>query len=106
MPRSPAARINPCARAHTAGRGWREDDLAAGEARLRARGLLAADGLTARGRAARGEIEDRTDAAVAPALAVIGDDLDEVLATIEPWGAAIREAGGYLTPLVRFTFAT
>ena len=62
--------------------------------------------LTARGRAARGDIEDRTDAAVAPALAVLGDDLDELLATIEPWGAAIRDAGGYLTPLVRFTFAT
>ncbi len=93
-------------RAHTAGRGWSDDQLASGEERLRARGLLDAAGLTAHGRAVRGEIEDRTDAAVAPALAVLGDDVDELLATIEPWGAAIRDAGGYLTPLVRFTFAT
>ena len=93
-------------RAHTAGRGWSEDQLAAGEERLRVRGLLDADGLTELGRAVRGDIEDRTDAAVAPALAVLGDDLDELLATIEPWAAAIRDAGGYLTPLVRFTFAT
>jgi hypothetical protein len=93
-------------RAHTAGRGWSEDQLAAGEERLRARGLLDADGLSARGRTVRSDIEDRTDTAVAPALAVLGDDLDELLSTIEPWGAAIRDAGGYLTPLVRFTFAT
>jgi hypothetical protein len=94
------------ARAHTGGRGWTADQLAAGEERLRARGLLADDGLTTRGWEARGEIEDRTDAAVAPALAVLGDDLEPLLATIEPWGAAIRDGGGYLTPLVRFTFAS
>jgi hypothetical protein len=93
-------------RAHTAGRGWSDDQLAAGEERLRTRGLLAHDGLTGRGWAVRGEIEDRTDAAVAPALAVLGDDLEQLLATLEPWGAAIRDAGGYLTPLVRFTFAS
>jgi hypothetical protein len=53
----------------------------------------------------RQDIEDRTDAAVEPALVVLGDDLDELLATLEPWGRAIRDAGGYLTPLVRFTFS-
>ena len=37
-------------------------------------------------------------------LAVLGDDVEQILATLEPWGAAIRAAGGYLTPLVRFTF--
>ena len=41
---------------------------------------------------------------MAGAVAVLGDDLEEILTTMEPWGAAIREAGGYLTPLVRFTF--
>jgi hypothetical protein len=92
-------------RSHTAGRGWTGDQLAAGEARLRARGLLGTDGqLTERGRTVREDIEDRTDKALAPALAVLGDDIDVLLTTIEPWGQAIRDAGGYLTPLVRFTF--
>ena len=92
-------------RSHTAGRGWTADQLAAGEARLRGRGLLGTDGqLTERGRTVREDIEDRTDKALAPALAVLGDDIDVLLTTIEPWGRAIRDAGGYLTPLVRFTF--
>jgi hypothetical protein len=26
----------------------------------------------------------------------LGDDLDELCRILEPWGAAIREAGGYL----------
>jgi hypothetical protein len=92
-------------RAHTSGRGWTADQLAAGEDRLRTRGLLdATSRLTQHGRAVRQDIEDRTDAAVEPALAALGDDTDELLATMEPWGQAIRDAGGYLTPLVRFTF--
>ena len=37
---------------------------------------------------------------------MLGDDLDDLVATMEPWGRAIRDAGGYLTPLVRFTFDT
>jgi len=51
----------------------------------------------------REDIEDRTDRAVSPALAVLGDDTDDVLLALEPWGQAIRDAGGYRTPLVRFT---
>ena len=43
---------------------------------------------------------------MAGALAVLGDDAEEILTIMEPWGSAIREAGGYLTPLVRFTFPT
>ena len=65
-------------------------------------GLLS--NLTEVGRAAREDIEAGTDRAVAPALAVLGDDLDDLLRTIGPWGRAIRDAGGHLTPLVRFTF--
>jgi len=33
-------------------------------------------------------------------------DIDDVVATIEPGGAAIQDAGGYLTPLARFTSTT
>ena len=91
-------------RAHTRGRGWTDEQLTAGEERLRARGLLDGDSVTERGREVREAIETSTDAAMAGALAVLGDDVEEILATMEPWGAAIRDAGGYLTPLVRFTF--
>ena len=92
------------ARAHTAGRGWTADQLGAAEDRLRMRGLLDATGITDRGRDERERIEAATDAVMDGALAVLGDDIDEVLAAMTPWGVAIREAGGYLTPLVRFTF--
>jgi hypothetical protein len=94
------------ARAHTAGRGWTNDQLGAAEDRLRARGLLDADGLTDRGRRVREEIETATDAAMDAALAELGADVDRVLTLLEPWARAIRDAGGYLTPLVRFTFAS
>ena len=86
-------------------RGWTDEQLAAGEEQLRARGLLDGDAITRQGREVREAIETSTDAAMAGALDVLGDDIEEILATMEPWGAAIRDAGGYLTPLVRFTFA-
>jgi hypothetical protein len=92
-------------RAHTSGRGWTPEQLAAGEERLRARGLVHGDALTAAGFERRDRIEARTDTFVAPALAVLGDDLDGVVRRLEPWAEAIRAAGGYLSPAVRFTFA-
>ena len=91
-------------RAHTSGRGWTEEQLGAGEERLRVAGLLHGDSITQRGREVREAIEISTDAAVSHALAVLGDDVEQILAILEPWGAAIRASGGYLTPLVRFTF--
>ena len=54
-------------RAHTGSRGWSAEQLAAGEERLRRRGLLDSDALTPAGAAAREDVEARTDAAVAPA---------------------------------------
>ena len=91
-------------RAHTGGRGWTPDQLAAGEDRLRSRGLLAGEALTPAGFELRDQIERRTDDLVAPALAVIGDRLDGIVRTLAPWGRAIVDAGGYLSPAVRFTF--
>jgi hypothetical protein len=93
------------ARSHTSGRGWTPDQLGAAEDRLASRGLLDASGLTARGRDEREQIEAATDAAMTAILDVLGNEIDQILITLEPWGAAIRAAGGYLTPLVRFTFA-
>ena len=71
---------------------------------MRSAGLLDGESITQRGREVREAIETATDAAMSHALAVLGDDFEQILATLEPWGAAIRAAGGYLTPLVRFTF--
>jgi hypothetical protein len=31
-----------------------------------------------------------------PALVALGDDLDELTATLRPWGDAMRAAGGYV----------
>ncbi len=93
-------------RAHTAGRGWAAEELTAGEERLRSRGLLAGDRLSAEGFALRDHIERRTDALVEPALAVIGERLDAVVDRLGPWGEAVVAAGAYLSPAVRFTDAT
>ncbi len=72
--------------------------LAAGGAhgRLRERGLLDDFGLTDAGRAAREGVEDATDACCRPAVDALGGDLDQLLGILEPWGAAVRQAGGYL----------
>ena len=76
------------ARAHTAGRGWTPDQLGAAEDRLATRGLLDASGLTERGREEREQIDAATDAAMTPALKVLGNDIDQILATLEPWGGS------------------
>ena len=90
-------------RAHTGGRGWTAEQLAAGEERLRSWGLIEGDAISAEGRAVRERIETQTDTAVERALRSIGD-VDSLIETMQPWGAAVLDAGGYLTPLVRFTF--
>jgi Helix-turn-helix family len=92
-------------RAHTSGRGWSAEQLAAGEERLRRRGFLDGEQLSAAGAEVREAIEAQTDAALAPAIEVLGDDLHEMVGTLDRWGDAVRAAGGYLTPAVRFTCA-
>jgi hypothetical protein len=76
-------------------RAWTDDQLDAAEERLVARGLVADGGLTEAGRELREGVEVRTDAQVRPAVDALGDDLDELLAILGPWGAAVRAAGGY-----------
>jgi len=76
-------------------RSWSDADLDAAEARLEERGYLAGGTLTDAGRAAREDIEAATDAQCRPALDRLGDDLDELLAILRPWGDAIRQAKGY-----------
>jgi hypothetical protein len=77
-------------------RSWSDGELDEAHERLQARGLLDESGLTADGRAFREQLEIETDSQVAPALDALGDDLDRLLEILEPWGSAVRGAGGYL----------
>ena len=83
-------------RSYVRTRGWSEEDLAAGVDRLRERGWLDGEELSADGRAAREDIERATDLQMVPALEALGDDFDEVVGLLRPWGVAMREAGGYV----------
>jgi hypothetical protein len=83
-------------RSYIRSRAWTDADMDAATARLEARGCMADDAFTDAGRAAREAVERATDAQMRPAIEALGDDLDELADTLEPWGAAIRAAGGYL----------
>jgi hypothetical protein len=83
-------------RSYVRTRGWSEEDLAAGVERLRERGWLEGEELTAEGRAVREEIEEATDLQMAPALDALDADLDELIELLRPWGVAMRAAGGYV----------
>ena len=77
-------------------RAWGTDRLDAAEERLTGLGWLEGDGLSAHGRAEREAIEVATDQQMAPALDALGDDFDELIALITPWGRAVVAAHGYL----------
>lgn len=76
-------------------RAWTPEQLDAAEDRLAARGLLVDGVLTDEGRTAREGIEATTDRQCRPILDALGDDLDRLLEILRPWGAAVRDAGGY-----------
>jgi hypothetical protein len=84
-------------RSYVRTRGWSDDELEAGEDRLRKRGWLAGETLSDEGRDVREDIERATDRQMAPALSELGDDLDELLRVLKPWGVKIREVGGYVS---------
>jgi hypothetical protein len=83
-------------RSYSRTRAWSDAEFDAAMDRMRARGWFDGDDLTDAGRAAREAIEVDTDAHMRPAIEAIGDDLDELLAILAPWGASIREEKGYL----------
>jgi hypothetical protein len=86
------------ARSYIRTRAWTSDDLDAATERLQQRGLLDGDGtaFTDDGRALREEIEAATDRQMRTAITAAGDDLDELIALLQPWGATIRAGHGYL----------
>jgi hypothetical protein len=76
-------------------RAWTDEQLDAAEARLVERGLLAGGAMTEEGRAEREAVERATDRACRPVVESLGDDADELIELLRPWGVAIRDAGGY-----------
>lgn len=75
-------------------RAWPKEEWATATERLRGRGLLNGDTLSAEGTALRQHIEDRTDARALPAYAALGEDGCERLAELaRPFGRAVTDAG-------------
>jgi hypothetical protein len=83
-------------RTYIRSRAWSDEQMDAALARLVERGWVADDAFTAEGHAAREAIEWNTDRQLLPAITAIGTDFDDLIAIIGPWGAALRDAGGYL----------
>ena len=80
---------------YSATRGWTGDEIAAAAARLGDRGLLEGGALTGAGRAFRADLEVRTDHAMAPVVDALGNDLDDVVTSLERWSAACVAAGAF-----------
>ncbi|WP_052740659.1 hypothetical protein [Mycobacterium sp. UM_Kg1] len=82
-------------RSYVRTRAWSEEELAAGEARLAERGLARDGVITDAGRAAREAVETATDAACAPIVARLGDDLSELADLVGGWSRQLVEAGAF-----------
>jgi hypothetical protein len=82
-------------RSYVRTRAWSDRHLDEAEDALRRRGLVDDGGLTETGRVQREAIEVATDRQCEVAVRALGDDFDELLALLTPWGAAVRAAAGY-----------
>ena len=52
-------------------------------------------------------VEVATDRQCQPILDALGDGFDELVTILTPWGAAVRDAGGYLpTPMELYSIRT
>jgi hypothetical protein len=80
---------------YTGTRGWSPEAMDAALARLTARGWIADGALTPGGRAAREAIEVATDVAQQRVIDALGDELDELLATLGRWADRVVEAGWF-----------
>ena len=83
-------------RSYSRTRAWTAEQFDAAHDRLRSRGLVDDTGFTDAGRAQREAIEVQTDAQMEPAIAALGDDIDELVAIMGPWGVTVRGGLGYL----------
>ncbi len=82
-------------RTYVRSRAWSDEQLTAGEERLAERGLARDGVLSDAGHAAREAIETATDAACAPIVARLGDDLGEVVELVGGWSKQLLDAGGF-----------
>jgi hypothetical protein len=82
-------------RSYVRTRAWSDQQLDEAVARLRARDLVNDKGLTPAGREFREAIEKSTDGPCEVIITALGDDFDELIGLLTPWGAAIRDAAGY-----------
>lgn len=85
------------ARSYVRTRAWTGTELDEAEDRLRGLGWYGDEGMTAAGRDAREAIEADTDRQLEPAVAALGEDLEDLLGVLGRWGAEVRRAGGYLS---------
>ena len=83
-------------RSYSRTRAWTPEQFDAAEERLHLRGWLDGAALSPAGREAREAIETATDGQMGPVINALGDDLDELLALMRPWGEVIRAGRGYL----------
>lgn len=83
------------ARSYSRTRGWTDDDYEVAIGRLERDGLVRGDALTERGLEVRESVENATDAQMAPVVAALGDGLEDLVAILRPWGAAVRAGKGY-----------
>ncbi|MHC1560903.1 SCO6745 family protein [Actinomycetospora sp. C-140] len=80
---------------YTATRGWPQEAMDAAIDRLRGRGLLDSDGLSADGRRFRDGIEEATDRAQQPVVDALGDRLDRTVDTLAGWSDAVVAHGWF-----------
>ena len=76
-------------------RGWTDDELDAGCDRLRSRGLLDGDELTAQGRRLRETIETATDKMEQRMVDALGNDADRFFTLLDGWAGEVVAAHGY-----------
>ena len=76
-------------------RAWSDRQLDEAHEHLFNRGLIAEDAFSARGRELREAIEVSTDRQCEVIEQSLGDDMAELIGLLTPWGAMIRQAGGY-----------
>ena len=86
---------------YTATRGWSEAAMSAAVNGLEARGWLQIGALTNAGRAARSDIEDRTDAAEQAIVAALGDRVDEVCARLDGWSERCIAVGTFPADILK-----
>jgi hypothetical protein len=78
---------------YSATRGWTSDQMDTALDEMREKGWVKGDEFSAAGRELRAQIEADTDDMELPVVDAIGDDLDELLAILRPWAAAIVRVG-------------